>query len=153
MKINFSHAQALLKAFDFPTLFREELGWEPMRYALDVSIGEDCYHLDALAHKRGFTVFRCQANPIYAIRRKIDAQVAKSYHEHLIIYTDTDQTTQVWQWVKRQIGKPAASKSHTFRREQSGLALLQKLDYLAVTLEDEEGLTILDVAEKVRPGF
>ncbi|MGB8214325.1 MAG: DNA methyltransferase [Anaerolineales bacterium] len=154
MKINFSHAQALLKAFDFPTLFREELGWEPMRYALDVSIGEDCYHLDALAHKRGFTVFRCQGPiPIYAIRRKIDAQVAKSYHEHLIIYTDTDQTTQVWQWVKRQIGKPAASKSHTFRREQSGLALLQKLDYLAVTLEDEEGLTILDVAEKVRQGF
>jgi hypothetical protein len=154
MKINFTHAQTLLKAFDFPNLFREELGWEPIRYAQDVTIGEDAFHLDALAHKRGFTAFRCHGKiPPYAVRRKIDAQVAKSYHEHLIIYTDPAQTTQVWQWVKRQIGKPAASRGHTFQQTQSGLALLQKLDFLAITLDDEEALTILDVADRVRRGF
>ena len=124
MKINFTHAQILLKAFDFPTLFRDELGWEPMRYAQNVTIGADSYHLDALAQKHGFAVLRYQGPiPLYAIRRKIDAQVAKSYHEHLIIYTDTTQTTQVWQWVKRQIGKPAASREHTFHSWQNGLAL------------------------------
>jgi hypothetical protein len=154
MKIDFARAQKLLKAFDFPTLFREELGWEQMRYAQDVIIGEGAYHLDALANKRGFTALRCHGQiPPYATRRKIDSQVARSYHEHLIIYTDTAQTTQVWQWVKRQIGKPAASREHTFRREQSGQALLQKLEHLAVTLDDEEHLTILDVADKVRGGF
>jgi len=154
MKLDFARVQKLLKAFDFPTLFREELGWEPMRYSQDVTIGEETYHLDALAHKRGFAALRCHGQiPPYAIRRKIDSQVAKSYHEHLIIYTDTAETTQVWQWVKRQIGKPAASREHTFHREQSGEALLQKMEYLAVTLDEEDELTILDVAEGVRSGF
>lgn len=154
MKINSANVQKYLKAFDFQKLFREELGWEPMRYSQDVTIGDEKFHLEALAHKRGFTAFRCQGQiPPYSTRRKIDAQVARSYHEHMIIYTDPAQTTQVWQWVKRQIGKPAASREHTFRREQSGQALIQKLEHLVVTLDDEENLTILDVAEKVRGGF
>jgi len=125
-----------------------------MRYALNVMVGEETWHLDALAHKRGFSAFRCSGTiPPYAIRRKIDAQVAKSYHEHLIVYTDPAQTTQVWQWGQTPDRKPAASREHTFQREQSGLALLQKLEYLAVTLDDEEALTILDVAERVHAGF
>jgi hypothetical protein len=154
MKLEFARVQRLLKTFDFSTLFREELGWEPMRSALDVAVGEEIYHLDALAHKRGFTALRCQGQiPPYAIRRKIDSQAAKSYHEHLIIYTDPAQTTQVWQWVKRQIGRPVASREHTFRSDQSGMALIQKLEYLVVALEEEDELTILDVAEGVRSGF
>jgi hypothetical protein len=154
MKLDFARVQKLLKAFDFPTLFREELGWEPIRYTLDVQAENETYHLETIAHKRGFFVLWCNGQiPSYAIRLKIDSRVAKSYHEHLIIYTDHQQTTQVWQWVKRQIGKPIASRRHIFHREQSGTALIQKLEHLAVTLDDEERLTILDVAEGVRSGF
>ncbi|MDI6769027.1 MAG: Eco57I restriction-modification methylase domain-containing protein [Anaerolineales bacterium] len=154
MKLDFAGVQELLKTFDFPTLFREELGWELLRYALDIPISDETYHLKTIAHKRGFFALRYSGSiPAYAIRRKIDSQIAKSYHEHLIIYTDPTQTTQVWQWMKRQIGRPAASREHTFRREQSGEALIQKLEQLAVTLDEEDELTILDVAEGVRRGF
>ena len=34
--------------------------------------------------------------------QKIQKQVAKSVHEHLIIYTDAEKTTQIWQWVKHE---------------------------------------------------
>ncbi len=66
--------------------------------------------------------------PDHAIRRKIEHQAAKSAHEHLIVFTDADRTTQVWQWVKREPGKPIACREHTFHKNQPGDALIQKLE-------------------------
>ncbi|NTV47050.1 MAG: SAM-dependent methyltransferase, partial [Chlorobiales bacterium] len=154
MKLDFSRVQKLLKAFDFPKLFREELGWEPFVYNLSVSVNGETYLLQTLAQKHGFYTLRLHGKiPGYAVRRKIEAQVAKSYFEHLIIFTDPAQTIQVWQWVKHEPGRPAASRETIFRREESGQALIQKLEYLAVTLEEEEQLTILGVTERVKTGF
>ena len=154
MKLDFARTQKLLKTFDFGTLFREELGWEPQRYDITVTVDGENYALQTIAHKRGFAALWLKGQiPAYALRRKIDAQVGKSYHEHLLIYTDAGQTAQVWQWVKHEPGKPTASRETTFRVDGSGAALIQKLEYLAVTLDDEERLTILDVAERVKTGF
>ena len=87
---------------------------------------ESEYILTTIAQKRGMAVFLCPARtdgsiPDYAIRRKIQREVAKSVHEHLIIYTDAQrQTTQIWQWVKREPGKPLACREHRYHRGQSG---------------------------------
>ena len=91
--------------------------------------------------------------PDYPHRRKIEQQVAKSAHEHLIVFTDAGNETQVWQWVKREPGKPAACREHVFHHSQPGDALLQKLEAIAFTLEEEERLSLTDVTSRTRAGF
>jgi len=91
--------------------------------------------------------------PDYSIRRKIERQVTKSHHEHLIIYLNADKTRQVWQWVKRQPGKPAQCREHTYYASHSGDSLIQKIDNLAFSLEEEEQLTIIEVGRRARKAF
>ena len=119
MQINRNRISQLLKDFEFETLLIEELGWDRHRGEVATAIrergvDESEYLLTATAQKRGMAVFLCPARtdeslPDYQTRRKIQREVAKSVHEHLIIYTDTEKTTQIWQWVKREPGKPRMS--------------------------------------------
>ena len=91
--------------------------------------------------------------PNHAARSKIQRRVAKSVHEHLIIYTDAEKTTQIWQSVKREPGKPLACREHRYDNEQSGEALVQKLERIAFSFEEEESLTLVDVTGRVRSAF
>jgi hypothetical protein len=149
-----------LKEFDFEGLFIEELGWDyhPSSLPLEVIVDGEPYVLDALAEKRGMTVYLCPPGPDgeippYATRRKIERQVAKAAHEHIIIFTDDAKSTQVWQWVRREPGRPAACWEQTFYRDQRGDPLIQRLDGLAFELDEEEELTIVDVSGRVRAAF
>jgi hypothetical protein len=63
------------------------------------------------------------------------------------------KTTQIWQWVKRESGKPAACREHTYHYSQSGDALLQKLESIAFSLGEEERLSLIDVTSRARAGF
>ena len=88
------------------------------------------------------------------MRRKIETQVTKRAFEHLIIFVDATRTQQVWQWVKRQAGKPIACREHQFHTGQTGQPLLQRLDGFIVTLEDEaRGIGITDVVSLVGKAF
>ena len=60
---------------------------------------------------------------------------------------------QIWQWVKREPGKPAACREHTYRKSQTGDSLLQKLQHIAFSLEDEEALTLPHVTGRMRKAF
>ena len=94
--------------------------------------------------------------PERLLRRKVERQVAKSTHEHVIIFVDADRTTQIWQWIRREPGKPAACREHTIHPshpETSGDALIQKLSALAFTLDEEEKLTLTDVTGRARKAF
>jgi len=118
MPLNIKRVRTLLQNFDFKTLFVEELGWDHYTTILDIPVDGQNFALGAIAEKRGIVVFVCgPANngsmPVYSIRRKIERQVTKSHHEHLIIYLNADKTRQAWQWVKRQSGKPAQCREHT----------------------------------------
>jgi hypothetical protein len=158
MLINPTNAKRLLKTFDFRALFIEELGWDHYASTLRVTVDDQLYTLNAIANKRGMVAYLCTPAsdgrlPDYPTRRKIEMQTARMVHEHLIIYTDAEKTTQVWQWVKRELGKPLASREHTFHRNQSGDALIQKLQAIAFSLAEEENLTLIDVTSRVRVGF
>ena len=149
-----------LEESDFENLFTQELGWDRHTQTLNITVDETAYHLTAIAQKRGMVVFECPATgtdrriPDYATRRKIQKQVAKSAHEHFIIYTDTEKTTDVWQWVKREQGKPDACREHRYNRnEQSGESLIQKLQNIAFTFQEEEDLSLTDVTGRVRTAF
>lgn len=158
MNLNPARTRDYLKQFNFKALFVNELGWNNPPASLPVSAEGQNFTLQAVAEKGGMVVYRCNAPdghiPPYNLRRKIEQAAAKRVREHIIIYTDDAQTTQVWQWVKREAGKPLASREHTFHRNQSGDGLIQKLDALVFTLPDEElGIGILDPVLKTHAGF
>lgn len=160
MQINLRETRHYLKESDFENLFIEELGWDHHTQTLPITVGETEYQLTAIAQKREMVVFECPAIgtdgriPDYATRRKIHKQVEKSVYEHFIIYTNAEKTTDVWQWVKREQGKPDACREHRYNRdEQSGDSLIQKLQAIAFTFDEEEQLTLFEVTERVGRAF
>jgi hypothetical protein len=157
-KLNIPRTRVLLQQFEFKALFTDELGWERHSASLRVSIEGVAYELHAVAEKRGMVAFVCNplpggGIPDYAARRKIETYVGKTVHEHIIVYADRDKTAQVWQWVKREPGKPAACRERAYDRGQTGDPLIQRLQAIAFSLEEEEGLTIVDVTGRVRAAF
>ena len=147
-----------LEGFDFDPLFIEELGWDHGGTDTEVTVAGRSHALKAIAHKRGMVAYLHQAEageelPDYPTRQKIEKSVAKTVREHIIIYTDAARTTQYWQWVKREPGTPDRSRQHIYHVGQAGEALIQKLEHLAFTLEEEEDLSIVDVSGRVRAAF
>lgn len=156
MSPSIEQLRPFLRSFDFRNLFVEGLGWnqysgQPVQAAVD---GHD-YPLQPQAEKAGFVIYRGGPDsdggvPPYPVRRKVEHQVAKLTFEHLIVFVDAAETTQVSQWVKRESGKPAACREQAFHAGHGGDPLLQRLRDLTVTLDEEAGLTIGVVASRVR---
>ena len=150
MKVDVAAARKCLKSFDFNTLFREHLGWDNHKAQLEIPVDGDTVTLTAIAQKRGFVAFVCSSIPDRPTRLKIDHQVTKSAREHFVIYSDEAAGQQVWQWVRRETGKPIASRDHRFSVSQTGDPLIQRLDQIAVSIDEEEGLTLPDIAGRIR---
>jgi Eco57I restriction-modification methylase len=148
--------QLYLKAYDFTTLFREELGWDTLKEApLAIPVDGQIYTLHPLVEKRGFKVYLCSPTtqgqiPASAVMRQIEREMTKHAYEHLIIYTDAAREEQAWQWVKREPGKPSASRLYRLHKGQSGELLSQKLLSLAFSIEEEDRLGTATVAARVR---
>ena len=144
MQFDHQAASTYLRESEFEDLFTQALGWENHSHTLTVNVEETEYILTAIAHKRGMVVYECpqpadqQSIPDYATRRKIQKEVAKSSHENFVIYTNADRSTQIWQWVKREQGRPDACREHRYENWQSGESLIQKLKNLVFTLDEEE---------------
>ena len=147
-----------LENFNLRTLFVEELGWDHGGSDTEVTIGNQSFSLKAVAHKRGMLTYQYTADsednfPSYPTRQKIERAVAKTVREHIIVYASHDKNTQYWQWVNRELGRPDRHRSHIYRSDQTGEALIQKLEQLAFTLDEEPDLTIVDVSSHVRAAF
>ena len=158
MSMNIRRAHEQLARGNLLALFVEDLGWDRHTAKLRVSLEGSTFELHALAQKRGMVAFQCptppgQRPPDYRQRRRIEQQVAQSALEHLIVFTDATSETQIWQWVKREPGRPVACREHTYRRSQPGDSLLQKLGAIAFTLDEEERLALPDVTQRARAGF
>ena len=158
MNIDRQAIQERLRNFDFSELFTQELGWEFPPGNLTVPVEDHQYDLKAVAEKRGLVVFTCSPDPEGKIplsntRGKIERQVAKSIHEHIIIFVDAARTQQKWLWVRREPGGPIRNNDYDYREGQSGELLTQRLETLSVTLDEEENLTLLDVVGRVRAAF
>ena len=159
MQINRDRIRQLLRDFELEMLFIEELGWDRHTQSINITIDEIEYLLTAIAHKRGLAVFLCPARadgsiPDYAIQRKIQRAVGRSVREHLIIFTDADETTQIWQrLIKPEQGSAPTPHQHRYHRGQSGEALIQKLKTIVFSLDEEEDLTLTDVIRRVDAAF
>src|SRR5579859_972181 len=151
--------QRYLQTFDFVKLFIDILGWDYLKeLPLPISFENHNFSLRPLVEKRGVKVYICNldtrgnivANPLL---RKIEREVIKHAYEHIIIYTDREKTTQVWQWVKREQGKPSATRLHRYYKGQSGEGLAQKLEALVVAINEEDQLRTLEVMGRVTKAF
>ena len=151
--------QQSIAAFDFPTLFREGLGWDTLRErAMTVEVNGQAYTLQPLAEKRDIKAYRCSPDaqgriPADAVRRKIDREVTKFAYEHLILYTDAALKEQVWQWVRREPGKPLAPRYLRFHQGQTGEAAAQQLSGLAVDILEEDVIDRQEMTGRVRKAF
>jgi hypothetical protein len=154
MHFNSDQVRHLLKTFNFASLFVEQLGWDRHSATIETVVGDQAYKLAAIAQQRGVVVFVYEGVlPDDWIRRKIDRIVAKSVHQHFIIFSDTRKDEQIWQWVRREPGKPLVFRQHTFHSNQSGESLIQKLKAMAFSIEEEEQLHHVEVTGRVRAAF
>ena len=156
MAVDIQELRPYLRTFDFTGLFVEGLGWDHYPAAAEsVPVDGRDYTITPVAEKKGFVVYECDSSvdnniPQYPVRRKIERQVATRAFEHLIIFVDPGHKAQVWQWVGRESGKPAACREYPFTGGQSGDALLQRLQGLAFALQEEGGLDISSVTSRVK---
>ena len=148
-----------LRDFDLTGLFVEGLGWDHYQTEpLTVRVDDRDYTLKPVAEKAGFAVYECGSGgerlPEYPVRRRIETQAAKRNFEHLIVFVDAARTVQKWQWVKREAGRPPACREQDFTADQSGEPVLQRLQEIVFTLEDEaRGIGVSDVTGRVRKAF
>ena len=145
-----------VKHFRFTQLFVDDLGWDrpAQQQPYNITIGDEVFALNQVAHKRGVQVLHCLPDaqgriPAYATRQRIERKVTAEAREHLIVFTDADQKTQVWQWVARLPGKPVQYREVFFRQGESAELLRQKLSRLHFTLDDEALLTVLGVTARL----
>ena len=156
--LNVRETRQYLKESEFEDLFIEELGWDRHTQTLNTTVDETEYTITAIAEKRGMVIFHCSATdeghiPERKTREKIQRQVAKSSHANLIVYTDAEKTTQIWQWAGREHGRPITRRESRYDHKQSGELLIQKLRAIAFTFEEEDRLTHPDVTERVGAAF
>ena len=156
--LNVRETRQYLKESEFEDLFIEELGWDRHTQTLNTTVDETEYTITAIAEKRGMVIFHCSATdeghiPERKTREKIQRQVAKSSHENLIVYTNAEKTTQIWQWAGREHGKPITRREYRYDHRQSGELLIQKLRAIVFTFEEEEDLSLIDVTGRVGAAF
>jgi len=148
--------QAYIEGFDFTTLFNQ-LGWTYLDERFPVKLKEETYTFHAVAEKGGFRILVFepgkQAVPDYATRLQLDRNMTKLFREHLIIFCDADQTTQIWQLFVKQAGKPSRLSETRWHTGQTPELLYQKTAPLFFTLDEEERITIADVVDRVQANF
>ena len=158
MPLDFQRARPLLRAGNLPKLFVEELGWEPHRQKLTLRAGERDFTFTAIAEKRGFVAWLCECAdgklPDHGTRLKLDRELTQTSFEHVVVFITGDRARQSWMWVRREPGRPVSARTHEYLAGQPGDSLLQKLQFLAVSIEEEEeGISITDVAGRARAAF
>jgi hypothetical protein len=153
MRVDFAKAGELLREFDFKGLFREQLGWDNSTAEFPIDIDGQVYSLSGIAEKRGFAAWFCPRVPDYETRQKIYTRAAKFSHEQLVIYADKDNGNQIWQWMRRERDKPMANREEFYDSSRSGDSLIQKLEGLAISLDEEEKISLLDVKDRARQAF
>jgi len=151
-------AKVCIQDFLFQDLFIEHLGWDHLsQLSAHLPSELSMFVLKPLAHKGGLAVYLCEPDdedifPDYSTRRKIGSIRDLSY-EHLTIYIDRQKTRQVWQWMEHQPGGKDRSHEHHYYRGQDGEALLQKLQKLAIPIEEDNKITIEKVLSKIKKAF
>lgn len=153
-KRNFS---SYIKEFKFRELFND-MGWNNDKTTQSIIVDNEAYLLQAVAEKSGFKILLCNTPedspiPDYNTRKKIETKVTKLFQEHLIIFSDTEKTEQVWQLIVRQSGKPTKVTETRWHVNQDPELLYQRAAGIFFELDEEDHITIIDVTKRISDNF
>ena len=145
----------LLTNAKFRSLFIEELGWDnpQVSAATIINVGGTPINLIPVAEKRGVKILVCNDIPVRSIRVSIEKEVTKIFFEHLIIYVDKEKSQQIWQWVSREQGRTSRIREYKWNIDQSPDLLVQKIEHIKFSLEDESTLTLTGIVMKLTSAF
>ncbi|GAC1314266.1 MAG: hypothetical protein NVSMB24_38680 [Mucilaginibacter sp.] len=157
MKLSKSLFKSYIKSFSFTDLFNQ-LGWNYLLEELPLLINNHTYSLSTVAEKSGFRIMIVSADesgkiPSYQTRLKIDKQITPKFREHILIFTDSSHTRQLWQWILKEPGKPDRKCEISWNKNQDPELLYQRTSAILFTLDEEENITIVDVTKRVKENF
>ena len=161
MQITKNTFKKLIKDFNFPALFIEELGWNnPVaKTKIPIAIkGNKPFILEPIAEKSGFKILVCSANekgqtPDYQQRNAINLQATKLFQEHIIIYVNTAKTEQIWQVPVRKAGQPLRIVETRWYNHHDPELLYQRTAGVFFDLDEEGNISIVDVTARVSANF
>ncbi len=150
-KINLIQTRDAIQAFDFNSLFINELGWNNPLQIQAPQISD--YQIKPIATLGGVVVFEISGEtfPTAQIRADIHQQISAIHHENLLIFIDKrpKPTKSIWYW---RSGKQP--REHYYFQGQPGDLFISKLSALFVDmaeLEDSGGdLSVVKVSEKLK---
>lgn len=157
-KLNIEQTRKALQAFDFKTLFIEELGWSnPASGKAVTEIIKDITIIrKPIAELSGAVVFEITTPdgevPEPKKRYAIAKEIQKQHYEHVLIFLDKDRKQSIWHWLKNQ-DKKMVSREHFFFRHQPGDGFIAKIASLVVDISefDKEGnIAIAEVASRIK---
>ena len=182
LRMNITNVQNYLHTMDFRRLFLEELGWDKAALSFGVTLIEPgqrglgrpdsaapyvpevlashTFTLNAVAQKRGMTVFVCPplqdgTIPNAPMRFRLQHRVMKVARENILVFVDADNTRQVWQWVRRGADVPVHVCEHLITPAADSKALAQRLMCIAIGIEEEEDghITLAEVLRRTYTAF
>ena len=145
-----------IKDFNFKGLFNY-LGWDNIRVKFpSIQIKNENFFFNSIAQKSSFVVLECVSTdgniPTYSFRSKIDSELRKQIQEHMIIFTNSSKTEQVWVYSYRYNGK-ARKVEVSYNTSQEVERLYQRAAGLFFSIDDQENITIFDVTQRMNENF
>jgi hypothetical protein len=138
--------------FEFSELFRIQ-GWDNFNYNTQIEVQNVVYKLTGITQKRQFPILLITSTqggmPSLAIRKQFEKKIKPLYHDHLLIFTNTEKTTQFWQLPLYEDGKFKKLITFSWHKGQDVEGLFQKLRNIVFQLEEEDVITLADVKERV----
>ena len=144
----------LLDTDSFSELLIEQLGWnQPIGDSFSIRFGEENFEISPVAGFKGIQVWVCNSLPNARIQREIDKEVSKISAERLLIFYDKDK--QIWRWPmsRESTGKGIVRLvSHDHIKGQNTLSLLQRLNLIAIPLDENEP-SLIEMLLRLRRAF
>lgn len=160
-QLNVNNTRDLLQSFDFQRLFLQELGWEKPSVSAPrtwIVAGRDLQGRE-IASLAGVSVLEITSPdgeiPDSKARLAIWREIAKVYHENLLIFVDGQRSQSLWYWVKRGEKGKVHPRDHYFYKDQPGDLFLSKLASLVIDvadLDESARPNVLDIAQRLRGG-
>jgi hypothetical protein len=158
MPLDPTSAREHLNAFDFKTLFIEDLGWSKPtnRETVPFECQDAAFIRQEIAALSGVVVFEVTAAdgsiPDADTCKAVHKQVSELFHENLLIFLDAERTQSLWYWAKRE-GAKLFPRRHSYFRGQPGDLFLSKISAMFVDIADmdaEGGVSVVQAAKRLQ---
>ena len=136
-------------------LFIDALGWDRASTGQVLEVEGRSLRFQAIAHKRGLQVLWCPADRLVLMNRgllrKFQNRVARTAHEHILVFSSEEPRKQVWAWcVRLPDGRKLRHREHPFFSATPPGPFLKRLEQLRFSLDEEESVGLVDALERVR---